>query len=137
VIFVDTNILIDVLADDPTHAAWSQRQLDRALINHQLLINPIVYSELAPTFTNQRALDAALNIMKISIETMSPRALFLAGKAHFAYRRRGGIQTRPLPDFLIGAQAIEQDAALITRDTSRYRTYFPSLELISPLMAND
>jgi predicted nucleic acid-binding protein len=137
VIFVDTNILIDVLADDPTHAAWSQRQLDRALIHHQLAINPIVYAELAPTLTNQRALDVALNIMKIKVEAMSPRALFIAGKAHYAYRRRGGVQTRPLPDFLIGAQAIEQDAPLITRDTSRYRTYFPSLELISPLIVND
>lgn len=131
-ILVDTNVLIDILGDDPVHREWSQRELDRTLINHQLVINPVVYAEISPPYATQSALDEVLAIMKITIEPMSPRALFLAGKAHHAYRRRGGIQARALPDFLIGAQAAALDVALITRDVSRYRTYFPRLRLIAP-----
>jgi predicted nucleic acid-binding protein len=132
VILVDTNVLIDILGDDPEHREWSQRELDRALINHQLAINPVVYAEIAPPYTTQAALDEVLAIMKITIEPMSTRALFLAGKAHHAYRRRGGTQSRALPDFLVGAQAAALDVALITRDGARYRTYFPKLRLIAP-----
>lgn len=131
-IFVDTNVLVDVLGDDAVHADWSQRQLDRALIESALGINPVVYAEIAPAYPTQEALDAVLAIMKISIEPMTRRALFLAGKAHRAYRRRGGKGSRTLPDFLIGAQAATLDAPLITRDAACYRTYFPSLALISP-----
>ncbi len=131
-IFVDTNILIDVLGNDPTHADWSQRQLDRSQLESPLGINPVVYAEIAPSYATQEALDAVLATLKISIEPMARRALFLAGKAHFAYRRRGGRQSHTLPDFFIGAQAAALKVALITRDTSRYRTYFPSLVLISP-----
>jgi predicted nucleic acid-binding protein len=132
VILVDTNVLIDILGDDPEHREWSQRELDRALINHQLAISPIVYAEISPPYANQAALDEVLAIMKITIEPMSTRALFLAGKAHHAYRRRGGTQSRALPDFLVGAQAAALDVALITRDVSRYQTYFPKLRLIAP-----
>jgi len=39
-----------------------------------------------------------------------------------------------LPDFYIGAQAAIFDMDLITRDVSRYRTYFPTVRLISPEM---
>lgn len=131
-IFVDTNVLIDVLGDDSTHREWSQRQLDRALISHQLGINPLVYAEVSPVYASQERLNEVLKIMQIVIEPMSTRALFLAGKAHHAYRRRGGVQTRALPDFLIGAQAATAGAVLITRDTSRYKTYFPNLTLVSP-----
>ncbi len=131
-IFVDINVLIDILGDDPLHRPWSQLQLDRACIHHKLAINPLVYAELSPPYPTQDALDHVLAVMKIAIEPMSPRALFLAGKAHFAYRRRGGTQTRALPDFLIGAQAATLDVPLITRDVSRYRRYFPKLKIIAP-----
>ena len=131
-IFVDTNVLVDVLGDDAVHADWSQRQLDRALIESALGINPVVYAEIAPAYPTQEALDAVLAIMKISIEPMTRRALFLAGKAHRAYRRRGGKGSRTLPDFLIGAHAFDKGYNIITRDQARYRTYFPELQVISP-----
>jgi predicted nucleic acid-binding protein len=127
-----SNTWVAILGDDPVHREWSQRELDRALINHQLAINPVVYAEISPPYATQAALDEVLAIMKITIEPMSPRALFLAGKAHHAYRRRGGTQARALPDFLVGAQAAALDVALITRDVSRYQTYFPKLRLIAP-----
>ena len=78
-ILIDSNILIDILGDYPEHCAWSQRELDRALINHQPAINPVVYAEISPPYATEAALDEVLAIMKITIEPMSTRALFLAG----------------------------------------------------------
>lgn len=57
---------------------------------------------------------------------------FLAGKAYRAYRRRGRVRTSPLPDLLIGAHAAVSELRLLTRDACRYRTYFPTVEVISP-----
>ncbi len=59
-------------------------------------------------------------------------ALFLAGKAFIRDKRRKGIKSSPLPDFYIGAQAAVMNLVLITRDESRYRTYFPIVTLITP-----
>jgi len=59
-------------------------------------------------------------------------ALFLAGKAYIQYKRKKGVKITPLPDFFIGAQAAVQDLELITRDVLRYKTYFPTVKLITP-----
>ena len=63
---------------------------------------------------------------------MSKQALFLAGKAFAAYRKRGGTRTGVLPDFFIGAHASSEKLSLLTRDARRYRTYFPDVELLTP-----
>jgi predicted nucleic acid-binding protein len=68
----------------------------------------------------------------IAIADMLRSALFLAGQAFKTYRQRGGLRTGVLPDFFIGAHAAVLGAPLITRDTARYRTYFPTVELIAP-----
>ena len=57
---------------------------------------------------------------------------FLAGKAYREYRRRGGARTSPLPDFFIGAHAAVSALTLLTRDAGRFRTYFPTVRLITP-----
>jgi predicted nucleic acid-binding protein len=57
---------------------------------------------------------------------------FLAGKCFLRYRRRGGARTSPLPDFYIGAHAAVGRLVLLTRDAARYRTYFPSVEVLAP-----
>jgi predicted nucleic acid-binding protein len=59
-------------------------------------------------------------------------AAFLAGKAFFAYRRRGGARTTTLPDFFIGAHAAVKGYALLTRDRGRFETYFPTVEVVGP-----
>lgn len=70
--------------------------------------------------------------MELAMRQIPRSALFLAGKAYLQYRRRGGGKTQVLPDFFIGAHAATQDWTLLTRDASRFRTYFPSLEVIAP-----
>ena len=65
-------------------------------------------------------------------EPLPYEAAFLAGKAFLKYRRRGGQRTAPLPDFYIGAHAAVSGFRILTRDPRRYRTYFPTVDIISP-----
>jgi predicted nucleic acid-binding protein len=131
-IFVDSNILLDVVTDDPAWEDWSERQLDAAALRDRLAINPVVYAELSAAFARVEELDDFLAGTAVDIVETSKQALFLAGRAFQTYRRRGGVRTGVLPDFFIGAQAAVLGARLITRDASRYRTYFPTVELVAP-----
>jgi predicted nucleic acid-binding protein len=131
-LLVDTNVILDVIQDDPKWAAWSQAQLDSAAIKDVLIINPVIYAELSLAFRRIEELEAMLDRAAFRVDPIPREALFLAGKAFLQYRRRGGSKTGVLPDFFIGAHAAIADMALLTRDTARYQTYFPTLELISP-----
>ena len=131
-ILIDTNILLDVVTDDPAWADWSQQQLNIAASRDRLAINPVVYAEFSSRFRRIEDLDAMLAAVEIDVVDMPRSALFLAGQVFRAYRSRGGPRTSILPDFFIGAQATVLDAALITRDAGRYRSYFATLELITP-----
>jgi predicted nucleic acid-binding protein len=129
---VDANILIDVFADDPEWRAWSVEHLTRARRDGDLIINPLVYAEVAAAFATQRKLDDALGAERFRREHLPWDAAFSAGRAFIAYRRAGGAKRSPLPDFYIGAHAEVRDYHLLTRDFSRYRQYFPTLKIISP-----
>jgi predicted nucleic acid-binding protein len=131
-ILVDTNVLLDVVTNDPTWADWSQQQLNSAALRDRLAINPVVYAELSSRFARVEDLDDVLAGVAVTIAEMSRPALFLAGQAFKSYRSRGGLRTSILPDFFIGAQAAAIVATLITRDTRRYRSYFPTVELVAP-----
>ena len=131
-ILVDTNILLDLVTDDPTWAAWSQQQLEAASLQDRLAINPVIYAELSVGYQRIEDLDAMLDTASIALESMPRSALFLAGKAFQNYRRTGGTKSGVLPDFFIGAHAAVAQAGLLTRDRTRYARYFPSLRLIAP-----
>jgi len=132
VFLVDTNVLLDLATNDPHWTDWSLQALERATLAGPLLINPIIYAELSIGFTRIEALDSVLTAIGIRPAEIPRPALFLAGKAFAAYRRRGGTSARVLPDFLIGAHAAVAGLRLITRDRRRYRTYYPSLVLVTP-----
>jgi predicted nucleic acid-binding protein len=131
-ILIDTNVLLDIVTDDPAWADWSQQQLSAAALRDRLAINPVVYAEFASRFEQIEDLDAVLVSADIVVTEMPRPALFLAGQAFKTYRRRGGLRTSVLPDFFIGAHAAVLAAPLITRDAARYRTYFSTVELITP-----
>ena len=130
---VDTNILVDVLENDPDWADWSVAQLQAQSKIHQLSINPIIYSELSLTFSSAEELDEVLDGMKLRLLEMPRPALFLAGKAFVQYRRSGGAKNNVLGDFYIGAHAAVSNLPLLTRDTRRYKNYFPSVKLVAPV----
>ncbi len=129
---VVSNVLLDILTNDPTWSAWSATALERCANEGLLYINPIIYAEVSIRFNSVEELEAALPEESFRRLPLSPEAAFLAGKAFLRYRRHGGQQTTPLPDFFIGAHAAVAGMRLLTRDARRYRTYFPTLPLIAP-----
>ena len=131
-LLVDTNVLVDVLEDDPDWADWSIGQLRAQSKLHRLAINPIIYAELSLTFSTVEALDQTLDDLDLVMVEMPRPALFLAGKAFVRYRRQGGTKSNVLGDFFIGAHAAVSTYPMLTRDTRRYTTYFPSVVLVGP-----
>ena len=131
-LLVDTNVLVDVLQDDPQWAEWSIGQLRAQAKIHELVINPVVYAELSLSFSTFESLDRVVATMELAMREIPRPALFLAGKAYLQYRRRGGSKGQVLPDFFIGAHAAVEGWPLLTRDASRFRTYFPSLVVVAP-----
>ena len=129
---VDTNVLLDLVTDDPQWADWSVRQLDAASLRGDLIINDVIYSELSVRFATIEAVDAVLKDAGLIMASMPRPALFLAGKAFQRYRATGGTRTGVLPDFFIGAHASVSGLRLLTRDARRYHGYFPRIELIIP-----
>lgn len=131
-VLVDTNVLLDVLQDDPEWAEWSQRSLEDASLADSLVINAVIYSELSIAFERIEDLESVLTEGLLSVEPIPREALFLAGKAFVNYRRRKGAKQGVLPDFYIGAHAAVSGYTILTRDVSRYRSYFPTVALITP-----
>ncbi|MBZ9898664.1 type II toxin-antitoxin system VapC family toxin [Mesorhizobium sp. BR1-1-6] len=129
---IDTNVLLDVVTDDPSWADWSVAHLEAASLDGPLLINDAVYAELAVRYARIEDLEAFVEAAGLEMVPMPRAALFLAGKAFTQYRRSGGSRTGVLPDFFIGAHAAVGRLPLLTRDIGRYRTYFPSVTLITP-----
>ena len=131
-LLVDTNVLVDVLENDPEWADWSIGQLRAQSKIHRLVINPIIYSELSLTFSTVEALDQAIDNLGLAMIEVPRPALFLAGKAFVRYRRQGGQKNNVLADFFVGAHAAVSRYPLLTRDTRRYTSYFSDVELIAP-----
>lgn len=129
---LDTNVLLDIATADPTWLAWSEREFEAAAAQGPILINPIIYAELAPAFATKADLDSWLDPQVFQRLPLPFDAGWLAAQAFLSYRRAGGMKSSPLPDFYIGAHAEVERLTLVTRDAARYRTYFPSVALITP-----
>jgi predicted nucleic acid-binding protein len=131
-ILVDSNVLLDVFEDDADWADWSESMLDYYRSSHILCINPVIYAEISIGFQKIEEVEKVIFGCALVLENIPREALFLAGKAFLKYRKRQGSKVSPLPDFFIGAHATVARIPLLTRDVSRYRTYFPRLRLIAP-----
>ncbi|CAH2603769.1 Type II toxin-antitoxin system VapC family toxin [Rhodovastum atsumiense] len=129
---IDTNVLLDLVTDDPTWAGWSVQQLDAAALRGKLLINDIVYAELSVRFGRIENLEALVDEAGLIVTPIPRPALFLAAKAFQRYRAAGGTRTGVLPDFFIGAHAAVAGLPLLTRDPQRFRTHYPTVALITP-----
>ncbi len=129
---VDSNVLIDLLENDPNWVDWSETQLIPLVETGLAVINPIIYAEVAANFATIETLNAAIQPFNLQREPLPWEAAFLASQAFKQYRRRGGARTSPMPDFYIGAHASLAGYALLTRDARRYREYFPKLKIIEP-----
>lgn len=131
-VLVDSNVLLDVATGDPAWGGWSAAALERTADSAILVINPLIYAEVSVGFAVVEDLEAALPVDLYRREDLPYAAGFLAGKCFVRYRRAGGTKRSPLPDFYIGAHAAVAGYRLLTRDATRYQTYFPKLRLIAP-----
>jgi predicted nucleic acid-binding protein len=131
-VLVDSSVLLDVLTEDPRWYAWSAEALAASADEAALAINPIIYAEVSIRFESIEDLEEALTHHLFERLALPWEAAFLAGKCFRAYRRRAGRKGSPLPDFYIGAHAAVAGMALLTRDATRYRTYFPRLRILAP-----
>ena len=129
---VDTNVLLDIITDDATWRSWSEQAICDALDSGIVGVNPIIYAETSLAFADTDTLDRHLDTLMLARLPLPYGAAFRAGRAYIQYRRAGGTRSSPLPDFYIGAHAETEGLTLLTRDVGRYRTYFPSLVLITP-----
>ena len=131
-IIVDSNVLIDVVEKDPFWSDWSAYQLTLLGQVHELAINPVIYAELSTNFKSTESLHREIVGLELEFHHFPHLALFKAGRAFDEYRRRGGPRKTLLPDFFIGAHAAAVQCPILTRDPDRFRSYFPSVELITP-----
>lgn len=131
-VLVDSNVLLDVFEPDATWYEWSAESIVRCATHGRLVINHVVFSEVSVGFASIETLDSKLPRSLYERAPLPWEAAFLAGKAFLEYRRAGGTRRSPLPGFYIGAHAAVTGMTLLTRDASRYRTYFPTVELIAP-----
>lgn len=129
---VDTNVILDVIGDDPVWGDWSATALIEAADRGSMVIDTVIYAELAVGFQRRAELDAALEPWPFRFEHTPWSAAFLAGAAFLRYRKQGGSRTSPLPDFFIGAHAATRGYRLLTRDRGHYARYFPTVAIISP-----
>lgn len=129
---VDSNVILDIVAEDADWFDWSSSMLSRSAQAGRLVINPLIYAEVSCGFDLIEDLDEAIPVEYFGREPLPWAAAFLAAKAFVAYRRRGGRRSAPLPDFYIGAHAALAGHTLLTRDARHYRTYFPKLRIIAP-----
>ncbi|HFQ13774.1 MAG TPA: PIN domain-containing protein [Gammaproteobacteria bacterium] len=131
-VFVDSCVLLDLFTNDVNWAGWSEKILEKYSQTNSLYINSIVYTEVSIGFNKIEEVEKAMDGLGIKVLEMPREALFLAGKVFLKYRKNKGIKASPLPDFFIGAHASVSGFELITRDSDKYRTYFPQVRLIHP-----
>jgi len=131
-ILVDSCVILDVVAENPKWFKWSSSMLEKYGNRHQLIINPIIYAEVSIGYQKIEELEAALPQTIFRRMPLPWEASFLAGKAFLQYRKSGGHRSLPLPDFFIGAHAMIEGLSLLTRDTKRFRHYYPKIKIILP-----
>jgi predicted nucleic acid-binding protein len=129
---VDSNVLIDISVRNPQWLHWSTEALIDALDRGPVLVDQVVFAEFSVGYPTPEECEWALQVQGIERVPIPWPAAFLAGRAFAAYKQRGGTKLAPLPDFFIGAHAAVTGHRLLTRDAGRYRTYFPTVELIAP-----
>ena len=130
--FVDTNVLIDILQPEATHHEWSRNALEQARAAGPVFVSDAVYSEFTVTMESVSEASEVLATLNLARCGYSDKVLFDAGKAYAEYRKNKGTKSNVLPDFFIGALAAEESAPLLTRDPAKVRTYFPSVQLVTP-----
>jgi len=141
-ILLDTNLVVDAQNPSSLFYTSSQQIIRDAVSVDGVGINVVIFAELCAG--RPEAIDdlkAELEDALIGLFDLPSQAAPICGAAYARYRaarrRSGGgrASSIPLPDFFIGAHAELMGWPLATRDTERYRRYFPNVKLIEPTRA--
>lgn len=132
VILVDSCVITDLANPKSQWYLWSASILEQLDQEHTLVINPIIYTECSIAYAYIEEVEKLFAHLGFALKEIPKEALFLAGKAYLAYKKRKGEKGNVLPDFFIGAHAAVANYGLVTRDRGRFGTYFPSVKLIMP-----
>lgn len=131
-VLVDSNVIIDIITEDPRWFTWSSSMLAEYAEKTILYINTIIYAEISISYKKIEDLEAAIPADLFKRAMLPWEAAFLAGKVFLRYRKNQGIKVQTLPDFFIGAHALIEGFSLLTRDIQRFHHYFPEVKLIAP-----
>jgi predicted nucleic acid-binding protein len=131
-IAVDSSVLVDVLADDPDFAGASETCLGEALGAGDVVVCAAVVAEIHTLLADSESTMEGLSTLGIRYLATSEQAAVRAGHMQRRFRDRGGQRERVVADFLIGAHALLQCDALLTRDAAFFRDYFKGLKVIEP-----
>lgn len=129
---LDSNVVLDVLQEDPVWMDWSGKRLQECRKADSLLVNAVIFAESCLRYATLPEYQRLLSAIDVGFDPIPLEAAFLAGQAHYQYRQQGGKRERVLADFLIGAHAASKGYRLLTRDAARYRSYFPQIDIIAP-----
>lgn len=151
---IDTNILLDILTDDPNFKEKSLTKLFEYSQTAQLVINDSVYCELLIHFNSRSDLTQFLeqtNIQFYQSSMNSYVAASAAWKKYLSHKPKKiicpkcgtktqlqcpacenifSVRQHILTDFLIGGFAFAETDGLITRDYGYYKTYFSKLKIL-------
>ncbi|MFQ5740040.1 MAG: type II toxin-antitoxin system VapC family toxin [Acidobacteriota bacterium] len=130
---VDSSVLLDVLGADPNFGERSREALRRAYDAGALIACDVVWSEVRAHFAASRAFHEALSVLGVRFESLSSEAAEGAGDLwRRCCQRQGCPRDRVVADFLVGAHALHQAEALLTRDRGFYRQEFSGLRILDP-----
>lgn len=131
-ISVDSSVLVDFIGGRADHGDAAAAVLRQALHAGPVVLCEVALAEVCSSLVGGSQIMEALDDVGIAFSAMEPKSALRAGEMQRRYRQRGGNRSRTVADFLIGAHAMMQCDALITRDAGFYRDYFKGLRVIVP-----
>ena len=130
---VDSMVLIDLFQQETRWAPRAATAIDHAIRSGRLVACDVVWAEVAGRFGSDAVLAAAMAELSVEFDGIAEAAATRAGRLWRSFRKSGGVRRdRIVPDFLVGAHAVERADALLTRDRGFYRRYFKGLRIIEP-----